>query len=365
MNLLKNSKIKISSIIFTSEKFPIDSPGGRRVSNLIDQGLLNNLSSALITFDIYKRSDIYKFPLTFDYKFFVLRGSFIIKLILLMGTLTKFLIDLIYLLNVYKIKRIYIYSRLGIFTFIISLLGKLYNSKIILDCTEWYEYKELNGLINKFQEYIHRNFSMLLADQFYSISINISKLIQNKYPRKKIVLIYPKSPKFIIDLINNLVHKSANKEKKIKTLLYAGSFKDSDDPLLLLNNLISLSRLRDFKLLIISKKLFERKISKKFYEKINILKNNLKNRLHVYGYLCDEDYFKVVNNSDILLLPRSNHGYSKFNQPMRLYEYSLFNKKIITANIDEEYQKISKEIFIYDSKIKSSFFETINKILDQ
>ena len=152
MNLLENSKCKISNIIFTSEKFPIDSPGGRRVSHLIDKGLLNNFSSALITFDIYKRSDIYKFPLTFNYKFLFASGSFFIKFILLLVAIIKFLIDLIYLFNFYKIKKIYIYSRLGIFTFIISFFAKLYNSKIILDCTEWYNYKQINGLINKSQE---------------------------------------------------------------------------------------------------------------------------------------------------------------------------------------------------------------------
>jgi len=365
MNLSRNSKSKISHIIFTSERFPIDSPGGRRVSHLIDKGLLNNLSSVLITLDIYKRSDIYKFPLTFNYKFLFVRGSFIIKFLLVLFSIVKFLFDLIYLFTFYKIKKVYIYSRFGIFTFIISLIGKLYNSEIIIDCTEWYSYNQINGFINKLQEYIHRNFSMKLSDKFYTISKNISKLIQNKYPSKKVFLIYPHSPIFIINLINSIVKKTINEDKKIKTLIYAGSFKESDDPLLLLNNLIRLSKLIDFKLFIISKTLVEKKISKKLYGKINILKNNLKNRFDIYGYLSNENYFKVIHLSDIILLPRSNYGYSKYNQPMRLYEYSLFNKKIITANIDEEYQKISNNICLYDSEKKYSFFEIIYKALDQ
>ena len=63
MNFLKSSKLKIKYIVFTTEKFPIDSPGGRRISSLFDQGFLNNNFSALITFYEYKSSQIYKLTL--------------------------------------------------------------------------------------------------------------------------------------------------------------------------------------------------------------------------------------------------------------------------------------------------------------
>ena len=129
-------------------------------------------------------------------------------------------------------------------------------------------------------------------------------------------------------------------------------------------NLINLSKIKDFRLVIISKNLVEKSISKKLYKKISILKNNLKNNFYLHGYLDNEDYFKVINLSDIILLPRSNIGYSKFNQPMRLSEYSLFNKKIITTNIDKEYQNLSKDIILYNPNEKNSFFTCINKILD-
>ena len=206
---------------------------------------------------------------------------------------------------------------------------------------------------------------MMLSDKFYTISINISKLVQSRFPNKKVFLIYPHSPKYISNLIDSIVKKNVKTERKLKTLIYSGSFKESDDPLFLLNNLITLSKLRDFKLLIISKTLLDKKISNILCEKINILRNNLKDRFHIHGYLSDAEYFRVINLADIILLPRTNYGYSKFNQPMRLYEYSLFDKKIITTYIDEEYKNISKNIILYNSKINSSFLEIINKLLDQ
>ena len=94
------------------------------------------------------------------------------------------------------------------------------------------------------------------------------------------------------------------------------------------------------------------------------MKKNLKNNLLVFGYLNNKDYFKVVNSADILLLPRSNYGYAKFNQPMRLFEYSLFNKFVITSNIDKEYQKISNKIYLYGTNKNDSLSHTIQKVLD-
>jgi len=150
----------------------------------------------------------------------------------------------------------------------------------------------------------------------------------------------------------------------LKTLLYAGSFKDSDQPELLLNSLIYLSNIRDFKLVIISKLLTDKTLSNELSDKVKILKKKLKNNFLVFGYLKNEDYFKVINSSDVLLLPRSNYGYAKFNQPMRLFEYSLFNKIIVTSNIDKEYQKISNKIYLYGNNKKNSFSNTVQKVLD-
>ena len=145
MNLLKSSNSKIKYIIFTTEKFPIDSPGGRRISSLLDKGLLNNVFSGLITFDKYKASDLYEFPLTLNYINIVGEKRLIIKLVLFPVILIRFLFDLIYLFSIYKIEKIYIYSRQGIFTFLISIISKIYNSEITIDCTEWFDYKEVNG----------------------------------------------------------------------------------------------------------------------------------------------------------------------------------------------------------------------------
>ncbi len=364
MNFLKSSKLKIKYIVFTTEKFPIDSPGGRRISSLFDQGFLNSNFSALITFDKYKSSHIYRFPLNINYLQILHGKKFIFKFINLPFILIKIFFDLINLLTLYKIEKIYVYSRLGLFTCLISILSKIYNVELIIDCTEWFDFKEVKGLSNKLQEYIHRNFSMKLADHFFAIGINIYKLIKKKYPNKKVTLIYPKSPSFIIQIINSIVKKSTPNNLRLKTLLYAGSFKNSDEPKLLLDSLISLSRVRDFRLVIISKILVDNLLSKELLIKVKILQNNLKNNFLVYGYLNNKDYFNVINSSEVLLLPRSYYGYARFNQPMRLYEYSLFNKIIVTSNIDNEYQKVSNKIYLYGANETDSFFNTIKKVLD-
>ena len=87
-------------------------------------------------------------------------------------------------------------------------------------------------------------------------------------------------------------------------------------------------------------------------------------KLPFSAWCNDEDYFRVINSSDILLLPRSNYGYAKFNQPMRLCEYSLFNKFVITSNIDKGYQKISNKIYLYGTNKNDSLSHTIQKVLD-
>ena len=49
---------------------------------------------------------------------------------------------------------------------------------------------------------------------------------------------------------------------------------------------------------------------------------------------------------------------------MRLCEYSLFNKFVITSNIDKEYQKISNKIYLYGTNKNDSLSHTIQKVLD-
>ena len=77
----------------------------------------------------------------------------------------------------------------------------------------------------------------------------------------------------------------------------------------------------------------------------------------------DKDFYRQILSSNILLLPRSNSGFSIYNQPLRLSEYMIFGKDILTANIDKQYFCISDKVNIYESSNKKSFKKFLYKLL--
>ena len=249
---------------------------------------------------------------------------------------------------------------MGFFTVLLVLISKLNKSKVLIDNTEWFTIFQIPGFLNKISEFIHRFLSIRLADKYYAIGLNIRDILLRKYPRKEVEVIYPCPPKKIIKTINNI--KKEKKyfnnqiENKDKTIFYSGSFKESDDPHFFLDALISLSKEISFNFIVVSESLFKNNINFSLAKKITKLKKELGNKKFLlYGYLNDEEFFKIINLSNILLLPKSEYGPSKYNQPMRLAEFAQFDKPILTTKIDENYKSNYSNIFTYECNQSSSF----------
>ena len=352
---------KVDNLIFTTEKFPYGSPGGRRICNLLEEQILISKNSIIIILDneninfdkfIFFESKIFK------YKRFTRHN--VIKFISYFYLLKRFLFYVIILFKNYEIKQTYIYSRMGFFTLLLILISKFNKTKVLIDNTEWFTIIKIPGFLNKISEFIHRFLSIRLADKYYAIGLNIRDILLRKYPKKEVQIIYPCPPQKIINTINKI--KKENQylnnlfENNEKTIFYAGSFKESDDPHFLLDVLISLSKEIGFKFIVVSQNLLKNKINSSLAKKINKLKKQLGNRRFlIYGYLNDEEFFKIIYSSNIILLPKSEYGASKFNQPMRLAEYAQFDKPILTTKIDENYKSKYSNIFSYECHESNSF----------
>ncbi len=352
----------INSLIFTTEKFPYASPGGRRICNLIESGVLNDKNSILVLITDYSQFE------KIEYKFHKIKifnfinknkFNFVEKLLHYLPRIIRFYIFIFYLLNKYKINKIYLYSRIGIFTSFLALLSKIYKNQLIVDCTEWYRIDEIKGLFNKFCEVIHKHITIRLADKCFAIGFKMKQILLENFHNKDVNIIYPYPPMKIRNMINSL-NKNQNlnlfNNKKLKTIFYAGSFKDSDDPIFLLNNILALSKEKKFKLIFISEDLKRNNLNSVIIDKVKKLKQSmLKDDFAIYGFLDDKNFFDKIMHSDILLLPRKNKGSSAFNQPMRLSEYAQFKKNILTSNVDEFYISEYDNVYIYNPSDSKSF----------
>ena len=248
-------------------------------------------------------------------------------------SLFSLIFKLFYLMRKYQVKNTYIYSRLGIYTVPVVLISRLYKTRVFIDCTEWFAIKEMGGIFNIIQELLHRYISMNFAEGFYAIGNNMMNFLDKKYQGKIISLIHPSIPSFTKGIIRNAIHNFDNnyKKNKLKKILYAGSFKKSDDQKFFLENLLDLTYQFDFQISIISKAYYSANFPKQIKSIIEDLYKNLGEKLVIHDFLEDSMFYREIISSNIILLPRSNSGFSIYNQPLRLSEYSLFQKDILTT----------------------------------
>ena len=354
-------KSNINYLIFTTERFPYASPGGRRICNLIESGILNDKNSIFVLVTDHPQFEKigYKFKQVKIFNIFNNKLNFIEKFIRYLLGIIRFYIFILFILNKYKINQVYLYSRIGVFTSFLALFSKIYRIKLIVDCTEWYSVSEINGVLNKFCELIHKHITIRLADKCFAIGLNMKKILLKSYKNKDINIIYPYPPKKIKSIINILARNKNYKlfrNRKLKTIFYAGSFKDSDDPIFLLDNILSISKEKEFKFIIISEKLKKNNLNSLIMNKVIKLKTSMnKDNFLIYGFLDDKTFFDKIIYSDILLLPRKNKGASAFNQPMRLSEYAQFKKIILTSNVDKNFISEYNNVYTYKSSDSISF----------
>jgi glycosyltransferase involved in cell wall biosynthesis len=65
------------------------------------------------------------------------------------------------------------------------------------------------------------------------------------------------------------------------------------------------------------------------------VKNGNENKIKYLGYLTDEEYYKLIKDSDILCMTRVNSGYANAGFPFKLGEYLATGNPVISSNVSD------------------------------
>jgi len=135
--------------------------------------------------------------------------------------------------------------------------------------------------------------------------------------------------------------KSSSQMNNTVTLFYAGSFGQKDGLIELLDAFDNLAAKRDTVHLVLSG-CGNNEAMKKFFARVEA--SPFKDRIEYKGYLDDDDYYDLLNLSDIHCMIRIDVAYAHAGFPFKLGEYLASGKPVIATRVsDVERFLVNKE----------------------
>lgn len=95
------------------------------------------------------------------------------------------------------------------------------------------------------------------------------------------------------------------------------------------------------------------------------LKNYTKDNIKYLGYISDEEYYSLADNSDILCMTRTNSKYANAGFPFKLGEYLATGNPVITSNVSDVsmYLENGKDAIIVDSENSEQLTQSIDYLM--
>jgi len=95
------------------------------------------------------------------------------------------------------------------------------------------------------------------------------------------------------------------------------------------------------------------------------LKNYTKDNIKYLGYITDDEYYKLAENSDILCMTRTNSKYANAGFPFKLGEYLATGNPVITSNVSDVsmYLENGKDAIVIESENEKQLTESMDYLI--
>jgi hypothetical protein len=375
-------KASSNSLIVCLERFPVDTPGSQRILSLIDCGYLDKRSDliALNSFDgpfelpAYSSIRVIRVP-----RFFFLKPVTSLNIWRILSLLATVLVSLVALLPTSFSRRttVFIYTRVGYVSLPTALISRLLGFSVILDCTEVFSTSEYSSKFSLIGEFLHHFFTLSLASHFFCISKRILGQLKAIHPRQPVTLVYPSCCQYFK---NEFIKYEANTPDLgipdsilcSTPIVYFGNFKKSDDPHTFLDALaLFYSRTDNPKhTLVVSSVAYRNLLSEDLSQKLRNLCNMVASShgqsfIHIIDRMPLSSYLALLHRRLLLVVPRASSGFARYNQPMRLAEFSLSNNFIVSTAIEDLYQQSSPNLFLYQTGSAHSLASVLSSMIRQ
>ncbi len=335
MMKMDNTEInnKPVSFIFIGESYLGGMAGSKRIQNVIN-GLLKNSSVEVGNLIIENPNDK-KDKLRKGVKNKVHFHKINYSLKNPLSFLSFYIQGVKYIFNSKKSKYnnvIYCYDSPTIIILPFLLFSKIISYKIVIDIVE--DYNLLNTkTLSKKQRFKLKLYSFLENNIFaYSDGvICISNYLLNKFESKT------KKQSKLHYLPINVNFEYFNKVKTLNNntttqLFYGGSFGEKDGLIYLLKAFEIYERKNSNIELILTGK----PPKKGMDDVLNFINSSeVKHKIKFLGYLSDDEYYKVLNQSDILCMTRINSTFANAGFPYKLGEMLATGKPVIATNVGD------------------------------
>lgn len=205
--------------------------------------------------------------------------------------------------------------------FIIFVVAKSLNYKIVfyeveLYITKLFSKKE-KGFLKIIMIAINQLAIKTIADHIFCISHNIKKIYTNNSS--------------ILPIIYNselTTIRTAN-ANKITTIFYGGSFAEKDNIEMLLEVARNIYT-KGHKFIL---NLTGRCAENQYRNLLNLINRlNISHFVFYKGFLSNDDYYALLSEADICVVPRTNSNFSNSGFPLKLGEYLAMGKPTIVSN---------------------------------
>jgi glycosyltransferase involved in cell wall biosynthesis len=259
---------------------------------------------------------------------------------------------------------IYCYSNPSLENIFILIIAKIFRYKIVFDVVEDFRlFHDIKSATKRMKIKIYSLKRMeFLIPILGSICFAITKHLVAKYSTysKKGFSVYYLPISTQIDKI--LSYKITTEKKEIIKVFYGGTFGSKDGIRFLIEGFECVcTKISNIELILTGKG--------NTYN-IEILKNRIetskyKNRISYIGFLSQEDYYKVMVNSDILCMVRENSEYANAGFPFKLGEYLASGNAVIATNVGDinDYLENDKNAIIIEPESSNEICNATLKLI--
>jgi len=218
-----------------------------------------------------------------------------------------------------------IYSGINLFNLQFIVIGKLLGYKIIIDAVEDHILSTENipplGQLNIRISDVLLPYLGFFIDGVVVISTRLMSKYRKLFKSHPIKIIPVSASNINLPLTSNIdIHK------KIK-MVYSGSYGHKDGIDFLINAFVEVSKNNsNLQLLLLGGP------GQNIIDKVISTKNK---NIEIFGYLPDNDYFKILGDADILCMTRVNSPYANAGFPFKLGEYLATRKSVIVTDVSD------------------------------
>ncbi|MFI5185150.1 MAG: glycosyltransferase [Chitinophagales bacterium] len=225
---------------------------------------------------------------------------------------------------------IYNYGSIDIKNLIFLLYGKLAGYKILIDIVEDNRYEKSVTPINKFRI----RSSQFLLKNLWKLANSIIVISNHLYKRMQDIT-KGKRPLYLIPICVDLKHfknPGTIPRNDHLTIFYGGSFGEKDGLEYLIEAFEEVGkRYKNVDLILTG--IGHKSNMDRIALQIDQLKN--KDRIILKGFLTADNYFKLLNDSDIFCMTRVNSKFANAGFPFKLGEFLASGKAVIATSVGD------------------------------